>query len=443
MELNLSTILEIEHQFRSAKNQKELGYLIVNQSRALLPYDRAVLLTKDNKRYRVDAISDISAVDKNSTYTHWVESVSTTLSKVAKDSVYIANLKRDLSDIELRQLKDYQSVHIAYINLSIKKDDTTIESALMIFRDSAYSKDEELILKHIAHSYSYYIYASRKCTLSSKIKDINKNNKALKYILVAIFLAMFIPINMSVLAPAQIEPKEPHIVTSPISGVIEKVTVKPNQSIKQKQLLLKLDTTDNQNRYFVAKESLSVAKAALYAAKQNSFYDRDAKKKIATLDTEVKLKQSELKYAKDILQKSFVYANIDGIAIINNPSQWIGKPVSTGEKIFVIADKSRVEVSIMLPVSDAIFLEKGAKVKIFLDNEPLKSYNATLTHISYQPQLTEQNIVAYKITANLDYKSNLPTIGLRGTAKIYSQDVTLFFYLFRKPITALRTFVGW
>ena len=100
----------------------------------------------------------------------------------------------------------------------------------------------------------------------------------------------------------------------------------------------------------------------------------------------------------------------------------------------------------MLPVTQAIFLEEGAVVKAFFDNDPTNSWSGKVKYISYKPELTEENILSYKITAdfeNINENNYIPSIGLRGTAKIYSNEVTLFFYLFRKPITSIRQWIGW
>jgi len=123
-----------------------------------------------------------------------------------------------------------------------------------------------------------------------------------------------------------------------------------------------------------------------------------------------------------------------------------GKPLVTGERIFLVADENNIELKIMLAVSDALFLEENAEVKVFIDNKVFESWEGKIKHISYEPELTPENILSYKIIAEFnDLKENeeLPKIGLRGTAKIYSQKVSLFFYLFRKPITGLRQFIGW
>ena len=48
-----------------------------------------------------------------------------------------------------------------------------------------------------------------------------------------------------------------------------------------------------------------------------------------------------------------------------------------------------------------------------------------------------------KVNATLDAQDAAPRIGLRGTARIYGGDTTLFYYLLRRPITAARQWLGW
>ena len=40
------------------------------------------------------------------------------------------------------------------------------------------------------------------------------------------------------------------------------------------------------------------------------------------------------------------------------------------------------------------------------------------------------------------YPEALPRIGLQATAKIHGRRVTLFYYLFRRPLAQLRQFTG-
>ena len=302
------------------------------------------------------------------------------------------------------------------------------------------------MLKHLSSSLSYFLFAMRNCGFFQTLKKISFKNRYFKIALILIVVLMFLPVRLSVLAPLEVDAKNPYVVTSPLNGVIEEVKIFPNDKIEKEQLIVQFDDVDFKNNYLVAKRTLDVTNAELFSTKQSSFMDPKQKSQISQLENQVKLKEAELNFAKEQLDKTKIYAKEEGIAIINNPNDWKGKPVNTGERIFLIANPKSIELKIMLPVSDAIFLEENAIVKAFFDNDPLNSWKAKVKYISYKPELTEQNVLSYKIIAQFDdinENGYVPSIGLRGTAKIYSKKVSLFFYLFRKPITATRQWIGW
>ena len=59
-----------------------------------------------------------------------------------------------------------------------------------------------------------------------------------------------------------------------------------------------------------------------------------------------------------------------------------------------------------------------------------------------KPELTPENILAYRIYASIEDVAQNPRIGLRGTAKIYGAKTRLFYYLYSVPINLTRQFVG-
>ena len=93
-----------------------------------------------------------------------------------------------------------------------------------------------------------------------------------------------------------------------------------------------------------------------------------------------------------------------------------------------------------LPVGDAIALEPGAEVALFLDSDPLHRYRATLQRAAYEAQPTPAGQLAYRLDAG--FEETPPRIGLRGTAKLFGQRAPLAVYLLRRPLAALRQSVG-
>lgn len=445
---NISKLLQLEHNCRNCESIKELYYQIVNETRTLVNYSQAVLLTVDfSGKYKVVGISDISVVDSTSPYVQWIENVIIDLNNNEKSKdIFVVDTKTDLKQIDFKSMHEFSPSNILFIPLKSIKENREINYILLLLKEEKWLEKDILILKHLSSSLAYFLFAMRSTGISQILKKISLKNKYLKISIFLLIILMFLPVRLSVLAPLEVEAKNPYVVTSPLNAVIEEVKVFPNDKIEKEQLLVKFDDVDFNNNYLVAKRTLDVANAQLHTVKQSSFFDATQKSQISQLESQVKLKEAELNFAQEQLGKTKIYAKEDGIAIINNPNDWKGKPVTTGERVFLIAKPQSIELKIMLPVSEAIFLEENALVKAFFDNDPTNSWSGKVKYVSYKPELTEQNVLSYKITADFDdIKENgyIPSIGLRGTAKIYSKKVTLFFYLFRKPITAVRQWIGW
>ena len=448
MESNISKLLQLEHNCRNCENIKELYFQIVNETRNIVPYSQGVLLTTDLKgKYKVVAISDISVVDSTSPYVQWIENVVEDLNANPKSKdIFVVEAKNDLKEINYKSHFEFAPSNILFIPLNTTKENSDINYVFLLFRENSWLENDILMLKHLSSSLAYFLFAMRNCGFFQTLKKISFKNRYFKIALILIIALMFLPVRLSVLAPLEVDAKNPYVVTSPLNGVIEEVKIFPNDKIEKEQLIVQFDDVDFKNNYLVAKRTLDVTNAELFSTKQSSFLDPKQKSQISQLENQVKLKEAELNFAKDQLDKTKIYAKEEGIAIINNPNDWKGKPVNTGERIFLIANPNSIELKIMLPVSDAIFLEENAIVKAFFDNDPTNSWKAKVKYISYKPELTEQNVLSYKIIAQFDdinENGYIPSIGLRGTAKIYSKQVSLFFYLFRKPITATRQWIGW
>ena len=444
---DVSKLIQLEFNLKNCENDSELFYSIVNQTIEIINYEQAVLVGLDySSKLKVEAISNVVSVDSTSPFVQYILDLANSLKKIySNDEIKLVNQTELSKDIK-EQIKEFSPSNIVWIPLKTIKNNIEVEFYLILFRNDFFEQKDIEILSYLATSYKYFLFANRKDSLKTKLRNLKINNKYLKYSLIAIFLAMFLPIKMSVIAPCEIQAKDPFVVTSPIDGSIDEIKVNSNDKVSNDELLVKIKDVDLINTYEIAKKKLDTVEAELHSMKQAGFYDIDKKSQISRLESEVALKEAELNYSKSLLDKTNIYSQTQGIAIVDNPNEWKGKPVITGEKILLIANPNEVEIKIMLSVKDALFLKENADVKIFLDNKIFETWDAKISEIFYKPQVTPENIVSYKIIADFnDLKQNdeIPKIGLRGTAKIYSQNVTLFFYLFRKPITSLRQLIAW
>ena len=103
-----------------------------------------------------------------------------------------------------------------------------------------------------------------------------------------------------------------------------------------------------------------------------------------------------------------------------------------------IADPTEVELEIWLPVDEAIALDRDADVTAFLNISPLKPFRGRLRQTGYEALPTPDGLLAYHLKASIDAHGSPPRIGLRATARITGQRVSVFTYLFRRPLGWVR-----
>jgi multidrug resistance efflux pump len=191
----------------------------------------------------------------------------------------------------------------------------------------------------------------------------------------------------------------------------------------------------------VAVKALDIAKADLQRAINKSFSDDASKGELNLLDARVREKVAEVAFLSEMLDRYSISAPQGGLAIFADSEEWRGRPVQPGERIMVIADPSLVEVTVYVPPEDAIQLELGSDVSVFLNVDPLSPLKAKIVQTSYETITMPDNSLAYVVKAQLG-PGFLPRIGLRGTAKVYAEEVSLGYYLMRKPILFLRKSLG-
>ena len=115
--------------------------------------------------------------------------------------------------------------------------------------------------------------------------------------------------------------------------------------------------------------------------------------------------------------------------------------MTTGERVMEIVDPQDVAINIELSVKDAIVLRQDGRARIYLDSDPLHPLEATVTEASYHAQPTSGNNLAFILRAQPKERAAL-RLGYRGTAQVYGERTWLGFYLFRRPIAALRQLIG-
>ncbi|SCW51373.1 MULTISPECIES: efflux RND transporter periplasmic adaptor subunit [unclassified Pseudomonas] len=422
--------LDLERQTRAARTPAQLSYSLVNDGQALFGFRHAALLIAG----KVQAVTGVSAVEPNAPFVAFVEQA---VAQSFKQGVLNQARVIAAEGVGESIRADWQSLSAGQVFwLPLIDHQGQVFGGLWLARDLPWTPAEQVLLSQLGDTYSH-AWLALQPRKPWRLRWTRKRQVALVAVLL---LGLLIPVRQSVLAPAEVVPLGGQVVAAPLDGVIAEFLVKPNQTVKNGDLLLRFESTSLKAQADVAERALGVAEAELKANSQRSFVDAESSSKIDLLAARVEQKRAERNYALELLKRSEVRAERDGIAVFADAERWLGKPVQTGERLMEIADPNQAELRIELAVGDAIALEPGAQVALFLDSDPLQRHLAWLERSAYEAQPTAAGQLAYRLDARFD--ATAPRIGLRGTAKVFGDRAPLALYLLRRPLAGLRQSVG-
>lgn len=438
----LGSLLQIEQDVRQAQSERAVEFIAVNDTWRVMPYRQAALLRTGNHRQAsVSLVSGLADLPGDSPFRQWLDRA---IAHVMRDSVpgKPRLVDADALPEELREgWQEWMPRQVVSVVLPTPGGGSC--GGLWIALESPPGDAQLALLERLSWAYGQALWAWRPHIPAwqhwqEKFKAL-RNRKRLWLVLLAI---VFFPMRLTVLAPAEITGKDAKLIGAPMDGVVAEFFVKPNAQVKAGSPIFSLEDTVVRNRNEVALKSLEVARADYLRETQKSFGDDSSKAELSAYNAKYEEKAAEARYSADLLKRAVVTAPEGGIVVYSDPNDWMGKPVQTGERIVQIADPRHVEISISLPVNDALNLEPGAKVKLYLNASPFDTVEGVLTQSSYEPFLVPEGFVAYRLKADPLPGEAPPRIGLKGTAKIYGSWSPLIYHVLRKPLSVLRRTVG-
>lgn len=425
----LEQLLTLEAAIREQPSAAALALHSVNEPLALLGFEQAFFLRFNGRgRARVEAVSSVADPDRTS---QLLRAVAVAVSSFAEPDH--PRIGRVLLPADQR----YPFSNALWLPMNGR--DGRLFAGLLALRGKDWTEGDLIVGKRLAGTYSHALQA---LTPPSLLRHITIPRWLKLAAPSAVLAALLVPVPLTTLAPFEVIPDNPGIVSAPIDGVISEILVDPNARVSRGQPLFRFDGTALRAEADVAAQRVVVAATRLATAQQGAFSDLEAKRSLAIVEKELVLAQAESAYADDMLAKVTVTAPEDGVAIFTAKSDWTGRPVHTGEKVMEVADPARIAYRADLAVHDSVALEPGATVRLFLDSDPLSPRRGKVRELSYHASQLPGGQLAYRVLAIAEEGTLADRIGLRGTAQISGRTVSLGFFLFRRPLAALRQYFG-
>lgn len=465
----LAGLVEMERRVRACDSPEALGWLMVNDTCQLVPYRQAAFWQAGSGK--VQALSGVGMPDRHAPFVVWL--TAWVLSRVrmwrasspqqggvagvAEGSAAVDAKAQGggssgrhatcrlidasmLTGDDARMWQEHLPAYGLWVNLC--SADGQSAGVLLFWRETPWQAQEIALLESLSDAWAHAWRALQR----RGGKTRRPRNGARRWLWVgaaALLVLALLPVRQSVLAPAEVAASRPAMIRAPLQGVVDQVAVQPNQVVQAGQLLLQLDARELESQLETARQSLAVAAAELRQGQQQALLDPRGKAMLGLLQGKRDQAAADVDYLTQALARSQIHAPRAGIVIFDDPNDWIGRPVALGERIMMLADPQDAELEVFLPVADAITLAPDADVRLFLNIAPTAPLDARLVRMGYRASPTPDGVLAYRVRAAFTEATSPPRIGLKGTAKLYGERTTLFMYVMRRPLTALRTWMGW
>lgn len=432
------TLLRFEAELAAAKSAAEAGFIAVNRLGTVMRFRLAVLLQPDMvRKVRIVAVSNLSSVDENAPFAQWLARIVRHAGEQEVAVLTANDLPRSLA----RDWAEWLPEQAVLCRLTAPSGE--VVGWLLAAFDAALQPAQMGLLQLACRPVALVLAAWQGRNWPSEWRRrLHASRKVMVIALVAAAGLMFVPVRLSTLAQAEVTPLEPAPIAAPVDGVLAQFLVPPNTMVKAGTVVARIDDTVVRNRHAMAQKALEIARAEFARTGSKSFGDDQSRSELLTLRSRIEEKQAELAYTEELLSRVKMRAPFDGLVTYSRPDEWVGRPLSTGERIATVANPLRAGLTLHLNAEDAIDVKPGAEVQFYQNISPLDTLGASITQTGYETENTVDAGLAYVLKAQFTPGTEPPRLGLRGTARIYGEQVSLGYYLLRRPFGAARRILG-
>lgn len=283
-------------------------------------------------------------------------------------------------------------------------------------------------------------------------------------------------LTVEVSATGTLQPLTQVDISSELSGVVRSVAVNENQNVRQGDVLAVLDTarlsaqieraeasasaaaakvTDSETtlketeQAFVRSQQLSSRGMVADQALETATAARDrAASAVAMAEANLAIARAELKLQQADLEKSTIYAPIDGIVLTRSvdPGQTVASSLQAPVLFVIAADLRKMELKAAIDEADIGGVKQGQTARFTVDAFPERRFDANIRDIAFA-SVTTEGVVTYDARLDVDNTELLLRPGMTATVAVITREadnvLTVPSAAFRYQPPAARENRGW
>jgi len=241
----------------------------------------------------------------------------------------------------------------------------------------------------------------------------------------------------SVTATGTIEPVTSVDVGTQVSGIVSKLYVDYNSTVKAGQVIAELDRTNLMSDLSSAKANLTSAESTLAYQKANherfkNLYEKglisandyeQASLSFVQAQQQVNTQRNNVKRAETNLGYATITSPIDGVVLSKEveEGQTVASSFNTPTLFKIARDLTDMRVIAKVDEADIGEVKEGQRVMFTVDAFPNDSFTGTVTQVRQQAT-TESNVVTYEVVIGAPNEDLKLKPGLTANVTIYTME---------------------
>jgi Barrel-sandwich domain of CusB or HlyD membrane-fusion len=456
----LAISLELAKNAMKARTLDDLQFLLVNDTRSLLQFDRSILVVHLDGKSALAATNNQPQLDKKAEFVRRVDKLAPSLKEVDRGLVLFAGrMKTDgLSEKAATELDAYMSYAgsscLMIVPLSVYG--RVIGHLLLeFFGDAAPGEIETLTLMNMVPFFSSalaekWMLAKKKrfsklffSSVSTGVRGRRLTSRYLKFgivlaIAVAIMIALSLPVTLKIGGECEVVPEYEHYAFVEMDGIVEKVLTKEGDSVKKGQVVAVLDSSEIDYKIREAERLLESYRTEIGILRNMAAEDPTKLAESQLVAIKRRIGQQNLNFLK--WQRRFleIRSPADGIVLTEKVETLVGKRFQAGGHFCTVAPHDDLQMAIFVKESDVAAVKVGQKCEAYFNYEPSKAHELIVRRISPRSEVRDTAGGVFKVTA--DFAKQPPNIkpGMQGIARVNTHQASLWYVLSRRMKTRIN-----
>lgn len=457
----LETLVRVSREITSTLDTGRILHAIVNDTQAVISYDRAAIALEERGSVHLKAVSGLSQINASDPTIKLLKEMLEWAS-LSNEEIHVTQHGESIElsrEANRAKFREYFAVSGARAFYALPLDDDQGPLGILSFE----SHDPDFMTR--AHFEVVRVLAAQATVAlrnASLYRDVpfisllepvlekkrrflalEKRRRTLLLVSAAavVLFLVFFPIPMRLAGDATVAPVRRAQITSSMDGVVRSVYVREGDKVHPGTILADLEDWDVQ-------ASLATAKAKYETAVS------EMNRALAANDgTEAGIQRiqqeywsAELKRTEERLEKTHLRSPFEGVVATPHVENFVGRHLSPADSFLEVIDSAESSVDVAVDQLDAVLLQPGRRATIKLDAFPTRGFPGEVRVVSPVSSLENDERVYYArvLVSNPD---GLIRAGMHGRGKVMAGWRPVGYVLFRRPAmwiySKLWSWFGW